>query len=260
MHGTLAAERARKIADEQFNILVGSAVHDIRGILNPLKTGFSSLLEHLKAGNLDPQLFRENLTKMSDRLEYLEQFVNDMREYSQATLGELRQERIIDVINDAKSMVQENLKGRGYNTDTVSLNLTVPVNITAEIARHQIMMTVAHVLKNAYEAFDANVLRVKQIEIRAQIADDNNVAIVIKDNGPGIAAEDLQDIRAFNPGTSTKKNRGGTGFGLPTAHRYAEEHGGNLAIESEEGKGTTVTITLPIEREFAENEVSSTCD
>jgi two-component system sensor histidine kinase VicK len=157
-------------------------------------------------------------------------------------------------------MVQENLKGRGYNTDTVSLNLTVPVNITAEIARHQIMMTVAHVLKNAYEAFEANAPCLRQVEIRARLIEDNIVEIVITDNGPGIAAEDLQDIRAFNPGTSTKKNRGGTGFGLPTAHRYAEEHGGNLAIESEEGKGTTVTITLPIEREFAENEASRTCD
>ena len=76
--------------------------------------------------------------------------------------------------------------------------------------------------------------------------------IVVTDNGTGIAADDLVDIRQFRPGTSTKKNQGGTGFGLPTAYRYAVAHGGGLAIESEEDKGTVVTITLPVEQEETE--------
>lgn len=66
---------------------------------------------------------------------------------------------------------------------------------------------------------------------------------------PAAIVDVLADIRQFRPGTSTKKNQGGTGFGLPTAYRYAAAHGGGLAIESEEDKGTVVTITLPVEKE-----------
>ena len=81
---------------------------------------------------------------------------------------------------------------------------------------------------------------------------DERVEIVVTDNGAGIATDDLVDIRQFRPGTSTKKNQGGTGFGLPTAYRYAVAHGGGLAVESEEAQGTVVTITLPLEQEEGE--------
>ncbi len=252
IHGALAAERARKIADEQFDCLVGATVHDIRGILNPLKTGLSSLLEHVKSGSLDEKAIRDSLTRMNERLAYLERFVDDMRDYSQATPAERRRERIADVVGEAKSVVLENLKTRGFDLDAVALTVEVPENITAEVARHQIVSAVAHVLKNAFESFEGRASGPKRIAVNARLVPDERVEIVVTDNGSGIAADDLVDIRQFRPGTSTKKNQGGTGFGLPTAYRYAVAHGGGLAIESEEAQGTVVTITLPLEQEEGE--------
>lgn len=260
MHGALAAERARKIADEQFDCLVGATVHDIRGILNPLKTGFSSLLEQLKFENVDPKALRENLARMNERLAFLERFVDDMREYSQVTPGERRRERIVDVVNEAKSVVVDDLKARSFDLDAIALAIDVPENVTAEIARHQIVSAVAHVLKNAFESFEGKTSDVKRITVQARVVPDDLVEIVVTDNGSGIAADDLADIRQFRPGTSTKKNRGGTGFGLPTARRRAAAHGGSLSIESEDGKGTVVTITLPLEQEEGEDETPSACD
>ena len=252
MHGALAAERARKIADEQFDCLVGSTVHDIRGILNPLKTGLSSLLDHVKSGALDEKAIRDSLTRMNERLAYLERFVDDMRDYSQATPAERRRERIADVVNEAKSVVLDNLTTRGFDLDAIALTVEVPENITAEVARHQIVSAVAHVLKNAFESFEGRASGPKRITVNARLVPDERVEIVVTDNGSGIAADDLVDIRQFRPGTSTKKNQGGTGFGLPTAYRYAVAHGGGLAIESEDAQGTVVTITLPLEQEEGE--------
>jgi signal transduction histidine kinase len=252
MHGALAAERARKIADEQFDCLVGGTVHDIRGILNPLKTGLSSLLDHVKNGALEEKTIRDSLTRMNERLAYLERFVDDMRDYSQATPAERRRERIADVVSEAKSVVLDNLKTRGFDLDAVALAVDVAENITAEVARHQIVSAVAHVLKNAFESFEGRASGPKRITLNARLVPDERVEIVVTDNGSGIAADDLVDIRQFRPGTSTKKNQGGTGFGLPTAYRYAVAHGGGLAIESEEAQGTLVTITLPLEQEEGE--------
>jgi two-component system, LuxR family, sensor kinase FixL len=253
MHGTLAAERARKIADKQFDILVGSVVHDIRGILTSLTGGFSTLLGQLKVGEADPVALKDGLTRMNERLLFLARFVDDMRSYSQSTPEERRRERIAEVVNEAKSIVLDDLKGRGIEVDSVSLSVDVPESITAEVARHQVVAAVMHVLKNAFEAFEAKGQGSKKIEIRARVLNAGRVEIVVEDNGPGIAVEDLLDIRQFQPGTTTKKNQGGTGFGLPTAYRYVEAHGGTLAIESEEREGTAVTMTLPVEEEDGED-------
>lgn len=56
------------------------------------------------------------------------------------------------------------------------------------------------------------------------------------------------ELREFVPGRTSKKNRG-TGYGLPIARRYVTAHGGSLAIDSQLGQGTTVTVTLPVEQE-----------
>lgn len=69
------------------------------------------------------------------------------------------------------------------------------------------------------------------------------VLVRVTDTGAGIAAE-LQP-RVFEPYFSTKK--AGTGLGLPTVRRVVEEHGGTVSLQSEVGKGTQFTITLPLQ-------------
>jgi len=70
------------------------------------------------------------------------------------------------------------------------------------------------------------------------------IGIVVQDNGMGMYDVDLQKIREFIPGKTTKEGIG-TGFGLPIARRNIEAHGGTIDIESVADQGTTVTIALP---------------
>jgi signal transduction histidine kinase len=67
------------------------------------------------------------------------------------------------------------------------------------------------------------------------------VEIVVRDRGSGIAPEDLP--RVFDPFFTTRDT--GTGLGLSISHAIVTDHGGRIAIESERGAGTTVTISLP---------------
>lgn len=69
------------------------------------------------------------------------------------------------------------------------------------------------------------------------------VEVQVQDTGKGIAAENLDKI--FDPFFSTKKEDGGTGLGLPVVQDIIKRHGGELAVESEIGKGTTFYIWLP---------------
>jgi signal transduction histidine kinase len=79
---------------------------------------------------------------------------------------------------------------------------------------------------------------------------EERVEIMIRDNGMGLSKEELAKVREFVPGGTSKKTYG-TGFGLPIARRRIADHGGELGIDSVEGQGTTVTITLPVEAEGA---------
>jgi signal transduction histidine kinase len=70
------------------------------------------------------------------------------------------------------------------------------------------------------------------------------LTINIHDTGIGIAKEDLD--RVFEPFFTTKQN--GTGLGLAISQRVAREHQGKIEAQSEPGKGSTFTISLPVEK------------
>jgi signal transduction histidine kinase len=72
----------------------------------------------------------------------------------------------------------------------------------------------------------------------------HGVALVVSDDGVGIPSGDVS--RVFDPFFTTRSQRGGTGLGLSISHAIVARHGGELHIESTEGRGTTVTATLPV--------------
>ena len=92
-------------------------------------------------------------------------------------------------------------------------------------------------IKNSFEAMKRRgVLRIRTDR------DDSHIIISFTDTGGGISAEHLS--RVFEPYFTTKS--GGSGLGLLIVRRIVREHGGELALESKEGKGLTLTIRLPI--------------
>jgi signal transduction histidine kinase len=72
---------------------------------------------------------------------------------------------------------------------------------------------------------------------------DRKVFIELADSGVGIPSEDLHKI--FEPGFTTKGVGVGTGLGLSISYRIVREHHGEITVESQVGKGTTFTVTLP---------------
>ena len=69
--------------------------------------------------------------------------------------------------------------------------------------------------------------------------------VCVGDNGPGISLE--QQKKIFDPFFTTKPVGEGTGLGLSISHGIIERHGGKIEVESAAGRGTTFTISLPID-------------
>src|SRR6202011_3241387 len=93
-----------------------------------------------------------------------------------------------------------------------------------------------NVIKNSFEAMKSRGI----LRIRTNM-DDSHVIVRFTDSGGGISAENLS--RVFEPYFTTKSS--GTGLGLLIVRRIVREHGGEMSIESSEGKGLTLTIRLP---------------
>jgi len=105
----------------------------------------------------------------------------------------------------------------------------------------QLQQVFLNILNNALDAVGKDGV----ISVRTtHIARDTRMAICISDNGPGIRNEMLNKI--FDPFFTTKEVGKGTGLGLSISYTIVEKLGGKIIVSSEEGKGTTFTISLPV--------------
>ena len=105
-----------------------------------------------------------------------------------------------------------------------------------ELDRDQMKQAFYNVIKNSFEAMKRRGI----LRIRTDM-DATHVLVSFTDTGGGISAENLS--RIFEPYFTTKNS--GSGLGLLIVRRIVREHGGELAIESSEGRGLTLTLRLP---------------
>jgi two-component system NtrC family sensor kinase len=84
-----------------------------------------------------------------------------------------------------------------------------------------------------------------KLVVKTSLDDEGYVNIDFRDNGAGIAPDDLEKI--FEPFFTTKTK--GTGLGLSITRQIIEQHHGKIEIDSEVGQGTTVIVRLPVDRE-----------
>jgi len=252
LHGRPAALRARQMCERFAEVLIGTAVHNMRGVLTPMKISAAALVRQIDDGHLDGRSIKDALGRVSGQVQFLERLLEEMRAYSQPIAAQRRRERLVEIVAEGRHAAVEYLRGSGRNPSPVDVAMSVPENITVDMARHQIVVAITNILKNAHEAFamEDGSFRPGQIGVEAHLAGEE-VRLVIRDNGAGLAAEDLRELREFVPGRTSKKSYG-TGFGLPIARRYVQAHGGSLEIDSEVGSGTTVVITLPLEQDEME--------
>jgi signal transduction histidine kinase len=105
----------------------------------------------------------------------------------------------------------------------------------------QLNQVFMNLLKNAIESIqDKGTILIKTS------VEDNKVIIRISDDGQGIREENLN--RVFDPGFTTKGVGVGTGLGLSISYNIIHDHLGEIEVESEEGKGSTFSIILPIKQ------------
>jgi signal transduction histidine kinase/HAMP domain-containing protein len=213
--------------------------HDLRTPLNAI-IGFTRLV--LRKAEQLPDLQRQNLQKVLISSEHLLNLINTLLDLAKIEAGRMEvfveSFEVGEIINVAASTVEPMLKdGRVRLIAEI-----VPGISPIRTDRQKLKQILLNLLSNAAKFTE-------QGEIRISAAQENGtLRLAVADTGIGMTQESLEHIfdefRQAEKSTSSKY--GGTGLGLAIVKKLTNLLGGEIAVESEEGKGSRFTITLPI--------------
>lgn len=231
-NAAILAQNEREIAWRE---MAKQVAHEIKNPLTPMKLNIQYLQQAIR--NNEPSLKIINLTdkvtasiiSQIDNLAYIATEFSDF-----AKMPEAREEPIElnEFLNNAMELYA--------NDATVSISYHgTPVNVWAASDRSQMLRVFNNLVENAKQAIPEGVAG--KIEVILTV-NDNKGIIAVSDNGIGISDATSQKI--FQPYFTTKSS--GTGLGLAMTKRIIEFWHGTIWYDTEEGKGTTFYVSLPI--------------
>ena len=225
----------KELREKENLALIGEVVSSIaHNLSNPLNI-ISGNADYLLLDKKEEEETYEELKVILDETTRITKSIRQLLNFSRPMKLMKEPCSINEIINTVVSQIdylKENKKIQIIKTLAIRLP-KIKVDI------EQIKDVVSNIINNSVQA----IFKSGKIDIKSY-RDKNFIAVEISDNGGGIAPEDLDKI--FEPFFSTKGYGKGTGLGLAFTKRVVGEHEGKIEVISNEGKGTTFKILLPI--------------
>jgi len=138
-----------------------------------------------------------------------------------------------------------NLYSENARQKSILILMAFPTNVVVFADKHMIETVVRNLLSNAIKFSNPNGLINVSIEQQP-----DNLIVSIKDDGIGIARDKIEKLFRIDENNTTRgtRNEKGTGLGLMLCKEFVEIHGGKIWVESEQGKGSTFSFSLPMTR------------
>lgn len=216
-------------------MLSAGVAHELGNPINSLNIHLQLMkrqIGRLRSATKSVKQLKKSLRICSDELSRLDGIISNFLGAIRPTNPEFRDFDLVVALEEALEFMGRELENAGLKIN-VEKQETLPVVLADP---NQIKQVFFNVLKNASEAMEGG----GTIRIRSQ-SDDEFVYIQIGDTGRGIDRENFG--RIFEPYYSTKS--GGHGLGMMIVQRIVREHGGQIGIDSQLGRGTVVTLQFP---------------
>ncbi len=222
---------------ESIGTLAAGVAHEVG---NPLAS-ISALVQVVQRSTND-EFAKEKLELVKKQVTRISKIIRDLVDFSRPSNYELQLTDINQNISEAIEIIKVGAKAKDI-IFSVDLNKKIPL---LPLISDQIQQIFVNILLNAVDAIAEveDFGKQKKIEISSEIIDDF-VILVFTDNGKGIPEENLAKV--FEPFFTTKQAGKGTGLGLWVSYGIIKSFQGDIKVESKLDKGTTFTITLPIQ-------------
>lgn len=220
-----------------------SIPHELRTPLNGIM-GYADILRK-QSSELDPGEVAQMSERIYKNAKRLNRLVENFLLYAQLEILETDHSKMASLkknrTEDVAALIDSIATQKSYESAR-SFDLLLQVD-SADLA-----ISPDYFSKIFEELFD-NALRYSKkgspLNVHA-VQHGSNFVLTIADQGRGMTPEQIREIGAYKQFERKMYEQQGTGLGLSIAKKLAEVHGGSLAIESEHGKRTTVTLTLPL--------------
>lgn len=216
--------------------LAAGVAHEINNPLTYVIGNLEMIRSMLADRGIDDAEINEAIDTASTGGRYVREIVQDLKAISRMDTAD-EQCDAGEVIRIASRIAMSDLR------HTARLDMDLADLPPVPISSARLSQVILNILSNASRAFASADQKKNRITVRAW-QEAGFVHITVKDNGSGISREDLS--RVWEPFFTKRSEKGGTGLGLSISRRILHEVSGTLEIESELGRGTCVTIRLPL--------------
>ncbi len=211
--------------------LTSQVAHELN---NPIY-GIMNTLELLKT-EIPPESKRRKILELSlSETQRLSEMLRNMLSFSKPEEEKRRPVKMNELVEGILLVMEKQMRESNIKVET-SFDDEIPEVMASTNQMRQVML---NIIKNAKEAMPKGGTLTIQTSM-----EDKHVLIHVQDTGVGIP-EEIRD-KIFEAFFTTKQKVKGVGLGLSVCYGIIKDHGGEIKVESEEGKGTTFTIRLPI--------------
>ncbi len=230
-----------RLQEERRQEFVSNASHELKTPLSSIKLISDSLLN---TPNADRETVEEFLTDMNVQVDRLTRIVNKLLTLTKmdSSANVARMEFSVLNLSEVCANVAKALRPLAEQKN-INLDFFAEGPVYSKVERDRIWEAIYNVLDNSIK-YTPSGGRVSMDVTK----EEGNAIITIEDTGIGIAPEELYKIfdRFYRVDKARARETGGTGLGLSIALTAVELHGGNIQVESEEGKGSKFIIIIPI--------------
>ena len=238
--------RQLEVASRHKSEFLANMSHELRTPLNAI-IGFTDVMLQEMFGPLNDKQ-KEYLQDVRGSGEHLLTLINDILDLSKIEAGRVELEpnefSLAAAIDNALTLVRERAARHG-----ITLVADISPDVGTIVAdERKVKQIVVNLLSNAVKFTGQG----GRVGITAR-CDEDHIEVAVRDTGIGIAPEDQGRVfEEFQQvGKDPDRAREGTGLGLTLSKRFVELHGGRIWVESEVGKGSTFTFTIPVKETAA---------
>jgi PAS domain S-box-containing protein len=243
----------RRLQDHltSLGFMLGSMSHGVKGMLTALDGGIYRLETGLRKG--DHERVEAASKTLKDVVGRVKKMVLDILYYAKSREVETEETSASPFLVDTVALTSTKAANAGVNFE-----VDIPEELgTIEVDQSSMSAALVNFLENAIDAC-SNINQDKEFTVSVCAKDlGEQLEICIEDNGSGMDQETREKIFTL---FFSSKGKNGTGIGLFISNQTIEQHGGRILVESELGKGTRFTITLPRTAPVKERQIKTRCN